>query len=74
MRIARTMKRRKQKQTINLIESVLLILTAAAGIFLLVSLVAMVENMSVSGTPLIVNLICLIWIGIFSVYYILVNK
>lgn len=74
MRIARTMKRRKQRQITNLIESVFLVLTAAAGIFLLVSLVAMVENMSVSGTPLIINLICLVWIGIFSVYYKLVNK
>lgn len=40
--------------------------TAMAGIFLILSLVAMGENLSVSGTPLAVCIACLSWFALLG--------
>lgn len=49
-------------------------ITILALYFLMESFVAMVEQWSISGTPLIVNLICLAWLGLFTTYLFIVNR
>lgn len=63
-----------KKTKINIIEQTMLFITVMALIFLMESFVAMVEQWSISGIPLIVNLICLAWLGIFTVYLFIVNR
>lgn len=63
-----------KKTKINLAEKTMLFITVMAFIFLMESFVAMVEQWSILGIPLIVNLICLAWLGIFTLYLLIVNR
>lgn len=49
-------------------EKILLLITTIAIIFYGLSLVAMVEQWSISGIPLYINLSCLAWFIIFFLY------
>ena len=63
-----------KKTKINLAEKTMLFVTMMAFIFLMESLIAMVEQWSISDTPLILSLICLGWFGIFALYLFIVNR
>ena len=63
-----------KKKKINIAEKTMLFITVMAFIFLMESFIAMVEQWSISGTPLILSIICLAWLGIFTLYLLIVNR
>lgn len=62
------------KTKINIIKTTVLAITLLAFIFLMESFVAMVEQWSISGSPLVVSLVCLAWLGLFATYLFIVNR
>lgn len=62
------------KTITNIIKSVMLAITIFAFIFLMESFVAMVEQWSISGSPLIINMMCWTWFIIFGLYIHFINK
>ena len=67
-------KRVWNKTITNIIKKIMLFITIAALIFLMISFVAMVEQWSISGIPLVTSIICLAWLGIFTIYLFIVNR
>ncbi len=63
-----------KKTKTSIIEKTMLSITFVAFIFLINSFIAMVEQWSISGNPLIINIICLAWLGIFAIYALVINK
>lgn len=63
----------KQTKT-NIAEKTMLFITVMAFIFLMESFIAMVEQWSISGSPLVVGLVCLAWLVIFTLYLLIVNR
>ena len=66
--------KKKVFNTTKAIEKVMLFITVAALVFLIESFVEMVEQWSISGIPFIISIVCLAWLGIFTVYLLTINR
>lgn len=63
-----------KKVIIAIIECILKCITILAVILLLHCPIAMAEAWSISGTPLILFIVCSAWLGLIGIYTYIVNK
>lgn len=64
----------KRKNIVHVIEFIICLITVAAVILLMLSFVAMVEEMSVSPESFYIFVSCLAWLALVGLYTYLVNR